>query len=60
MPRPRPHSTAKQGVLGAEPPREAVRVVDNVRTTRPDLLVRSPLTGARGGAHAYRSPSPSA
>jgi hypothetical protein len=26
---------------GAEPPREAVRVVDNVRTTRPDLLVHS-------------------
>jgi hypothetical protein len=26
---------------GAEPPRGAVRVVDNVRTTRPDLLLHS-------------------
>jgi hypothetical protein len=26
---------------GAEPPRDAVRVVDNVRTTRPDLLLHS-------------------
>ena len=26
---------------GAAPPREAVRVVDNIRTTRPDLLVHS-------------------
>jgi hypothetical protein len=42
---------------GAEPPRDAVRVVDNVRTTRPELLLvaSSPLAGAaRGDAHAYR------
>jgi hypothetical protein len=26
---------------GAEPPRDAVLVVDNVRTTRPDLLLHS-------------------
>jgi hypothetical protein len=31
---------------GTEPPREAVRVVDNARTTRLDLLV--PLAFARG------------
>jgi hypothetical protein len=41
MPRPRPRSTAKQRGARAEPPRGAVRVVDNVRTTKPDLLVHS-------------------
>jgi hypothetical protein len=30
---------------GAEPPRDAVRVVDNVRTTRPELLLHSRDTG---------------
>jgi hypothetical protein len=40
MPRPRPRSTAKQGVL-SRPHRDALRVVDNVRTTRPDLLLHS-------------------
>jgi hypothetical protein len=39
MQRPQPRSTAKQG--GAAPPRDAVRVIDNVRTTRPDLLLHS-------------------
>jgi hypothetical protein len=39
MRRPQPRSTAKQG--GAAPPRDAVRVVDNVRTIRPDLLLHS-------------------
>jgi hypothetical protein len=38
---------------GAEPPRDAVRVVDNVRAIRPDLLLH-PLAGARGDARAYR------
>jgi hypothetical protein len=41
MPRPRPRFAAKLGGGGAAPPREVVRVVDNVRTMRPDLLVRS-------------------
>ena len=46
MPRPRPRSTAKQG--GAEPPRNAVRVVDNVRTTTPE---DNETPGMQSGPH---------